>query len=216
MNEKENMHPLLQSVLPMVEGLAQTFGRHCEVVLHDFSKPQNSVVAIANGHITGRSIGSPMTERGLKALRQKDFGENLIRYKTVTQNGRILKSSTFFLRAEEGKVIGCLCINLDITELTMAQQYLSQIAATNEDQHHEVEETYSQNVNEMLYQLVGKVIDRLPRPVAYLSKEEKVLVVKELDEMGIFMIKGAVEYLAEKLCVSRYTIYNYIDEVRGI
>lgn len=215
MDEERKLHPILESAIPLVEGLAATFGSNCEVVLHDFSRPQNSVVAIANGHITGRAVSSPMTERGLKALRQKDFGQNLIKYKTTTQNGRTLKSSTFFFRDEGELVIGCLCINLDVTELIMAQKALAQLAATTEDKMHEVEETYGSSVNDMLYQLVHKVFEKLEKPVAYLTKEEKVSVVKQLDEMGVFLIKGSVEYVAERLCVSRYTVYNYIDEVRG-
>lgn len=214
MGDKDKLHPILESAIPLVEGLAATFGNNCEVVLHDFSRPQNSVVAIANGHITGRTISSPMTERGLKALRKNDFGENLIKYKTTTRNGRVLKSSTFFFR-DEGKVIGCLCINLDITEFILAQKVIGQIAETMEDKNHEVEETYGSSVNEMLYQLVNKVFDHIEKPVAYLTKEQKVILVSQLDEMGVFLIKGSVEYVAEKLCVSRYTVYNYIDEVRA-
>jgi predicted transcriptional regulator YheO len=47
-----------------------------------------------------------------------------------------------------------------------------------------------------------------------MSKEEKVQICKQLDAQGAFLIKGAIDYVAAILCVSRYTIYNYLDEIR--
>jgi predicted transcriptional regulator YheO len=37
-------------------------------------------------------------------------------------------------------------------------------------------------------------------------------VVRSLDEQGFFLIKNAVETIASKLAVSRFTIYNYLNE----
>lgn len=210
------IHPLLKNFIPFIEGIAHTFGKNCEVVLHDISKPQQSIIAIANGNITNRKVGSPMTEMGLKAIRNKEYEKGLIKYKTIMNNGRTLKSSTFFIKDESGEVIGCLCINLDITELMLAQNLISDITMTIEETMHDdsANETYSSNINEILYNVVSKVIKDFGKPVAYLSKEEKVTIVKSLDEKGMFLIKGAVDYIAEVLCVSRYTIYNYLDEIR--
>src|SRR6056297_3432507 len=117
----ESIHPLLKNFMPMVEGIAKTFGGNCEVVLHNISNPQSSVIAISNGHVTGRKVGSPMTERGLKAIRNKDYNEELIKYKNITKDGRTLKSSTMFIRDESDNVIGCLCINVDISEFMVAK-----------------------------------------------------------------------------------------------
>ena len=44
----------LRQFIPMVDALGETFGKHCEVVLHDLSTPETSIIAIANGHVTGR------------------------------------------------------------------------------------------------------------------------------------------------------------------
>ena len=65
-------YQILQGFIPIVEGIAKTFGKNCEVVLHDFSNLQSSIIAIENGHVTGRSVGSPMTEVGLKAIKKGD------------------------------------------------------------------------------------------------------------------------------------------------
>ncbi|MTI66674.1 MAG: hypothetical protein FH753_08750 [Firmicutes bacterium] len=210
----KKVHPLLENMKQLVGYIASTFGNNCEVVLHDINEPQGSVIAIANGHVTGRDVGSPMTERGLKAIRNEEYNKNLISYKTITHDGRTLKSSTLFIKDEKGEVVGCLCINMDISEFVVAKNVIDDLARTLDDGKHKEEETYSNNINEILYSVVNKVLDKLGKPVAYLNKEDKVKVVKELDDKGTFLIKGAVDYVAEVLCVSRYTIYNYLDEIR--
>lgn len=213
---EKKIHPLLENMIPLVDGIAKTLGSNCEVVLHDIKNPQSSVIAITNGHVTGRNVGSPMTERGLKAIRNKDYKKNLIKYKTVTKDGRTLKSSTLFIKDQEDEVVGCLCINLDISEFVVAKKVIDGLTETVDETGNlkQEEETYSTNINEILYSVVNKVLENLGKPIAYLTKEEKVNIVKELDEKGTFLIKGAVEYVAEVLCVSRYTIYNYLDEIR--
>lgn len=207
-------HPLLKNMMPLVEGIARTFGSNCEVVLHDIKKPQESIIAIANGHVTGRTVGSPMTERGLKAIRNKEYELNLIKYKFITSDGRTLKSSTLFIKDESNDVIGCLCINFDISELVVAKKMIVDITETIDDGIIKEEETYGNNINDILFSVVNKVLENIGKPVAYLNRDEKVNAVKKLDEKGTFLIKGSVDYVAEVLCVSRYTIYNYLDEIR--
>lgn len=209
------VHPLLLNMVNLVEGIAKTFGNNCEVVLHDIKNPQESIIAIANGHVTGRMVGGPMTERGLKAIRNKEYEKNLIKYKYITNDGRTLKSSTIFIKDDNDEVIGCMCINFDISEFIVAKKAIQDITETIEDNIISIEETYSNNINDILYNVVNRVIDSIGKPIAYLSKEEKVNVVKKLDEKGTFLIKGSVDYVAEVLCVSRFTVYNYLDEIRG-
>jgi len=47
-----------------------------------------------------------------------------------------------------------------------------------------------------------------------MQKEDNLRVVEIVDKKGGFMIKGAIDQLAHRLNVSRYTIYNYIDELK--
>jgi predicted transcriptional regulator YheO len=70
------------------------------------------------------------------------------------------------------------------------------------------------SINEVLCNLVNSVLEASGKPVAYMTKEDKVDIVKVLDQKGAFLIKGAIDYVAKVLCVSRYTVYNYLDEVR--
>ena len=76
------------------------------------------------------------------------------------------------------------------------------------------DESYGSTVNEMLSSIVNKTLDSVGKPVAFISKDEKVNIVQLLDDKGVFLIKGAIDYVAKVLCVSRYTVYNYLDEIR--
>lgn len=208
------MHPILKSIIPLVEGIAKTFGKNCEVVLHDFDNFQSSIIAIENGHVTGRSVGSPMTEVGLQAIQKGHTEDNIINYTGKSTDGRALKSSTMFIKDEEGKAIGCFCINFDMSELIVAQNAIQEITQTEEKEESKAKDTASNSVNDVLTNIVAATLEAYGKPVSYMNKDEKVNVVKKLDEQGAFLIKGAIDYVAKILCVSRYTIYNYLDEIR--
>ena len=67
--EREAVINALRQVVPILGAMA---GPHLEVVLHDVTRPEGSVVGIANGHITGRVVGSsvldgPHGDRGFAA-----------------------------------------------------------------------------------------------------------------------------------------------------
>lgn len=208
------LNPILKSYIPVVEGISKTFGRNCEVVLHDFSKMQSSIVAIENGHVTGRSVGSPMTEVGLQAVRKGNIKDNIINYTGKSLEGRVLKSSTMFIKDENDKVLGCLCINFDLSELVVAKKVIDDITKTEVSETEKSSDESGNRVNDVLIDIVKNTLEEMGKPVAYMGKEEKVNIVKKLDNQGAFLIKGAIDYVAKVLCVSRYTIYNYLDEIR--
>lgn len=212
------LHPTLSAFIPFVKGLAETFGSNCEVVLHDFTDLQKSIIAIENGHVTGRSVGSPMMEASLKLYVNDKVDEDNINYTGKSADGRVLKSSTMFIKDEKGKVLGCLCINYDITELVAVQRVMNdlmKVSGTNVGERLiETNDEVINIVSSVLKDIVNDTIQNSGKPIIYLSKEEKVGIVEILDQKGAFLIKGAIDYVAEVLCVSRYTIYNYLDEIR--
>jgi predicted transcriptional regulator YheO len=204
-------------MIPLVEGIANTFGKNCEVILHDIRNPQSSIIAIANGHISGRTVGSPMSEYGLASLRRGQFDQPVINYKKKTKDGKLLKSTSLFIKDDNGKLIGFLCINYDISELTIAKNIINDLTNIVDDADFDEEstESYGSTVNEMLSSIVNKTLESVGKPVAFISKDEKVNIVLLLDSKGVFLIKGAIDYVAKVLCVSRYTVYNYLDEIRA-
>src|SRR6056297_268965 len=203
--------PLIEKFIPLVKGMSKTFGKNCEVVLHEFRDLKNSIVAIENGHVTGRDLNSPMTKISLEKVREGTVNEDIINYSEKNIDGRVLKSSTMFIKNDEGKFIGCLCINIDITDFIAARNVINDIMRIGEA---DTEKPSKNKVNIILSDIVKETINEIGRPIIYLSKDEKVLIVKKLDHQGAFLIKGAIDYVAEVLQVSKYTIYNYLDEIK--
>jgi len=217
MPEREKKHPIIKSLIPVVKTISATFGKNCEVVLHDFSGPQHSIISIENGHVTGRKVGDPITDFALASLKEGGFGDGsqdkLLNYKTKTKDGRILKSSSVFIKDEKNKIVGCLCINYDMTGHLMFQNIINELCTINE-LNEETEETFVKDVDEILDSIIGKAIEEVNKPISLMQKEDNLRVVEIVDKKGGFMIKGSIDQLAQSLNVSRYTIYNYLDELK--
>lgn len=52
----------LERYIPLVEFMGKICGKNYEIILHDVSTPERSVIAACNEHLSGRRIGDPMTE----------------------------------------------------------------------------------------------------------------------------------------------------------
>jgi len=209
---------MLQSLIPVVKMLAQTFGPDCEVVLHDLSRPQASRILIEHSHVTGRQVGMPIGDLIVRVLRSPRFRDDMLaNYATQTQDGRTLKSSTAIIRDGNGAAIGALCMNIDVSRFASAADALQGLAHIEDPQApDDVEvEVKDGNVWDVVDRIITQVVDAYGPNVDLLDRNQKVEIVRFLYEKGVFLIKGGVEHVARKLGVSRFTVYNYVDEVRG-
>jgi len=206
------IHAILEKFIPVAKGVAETFGSNCEVVVHDFNNLENSIIAIFNGHVTGRNSETKMTDSILKIINKHQEGHDVYNYTGKSTLGRELKSTTTFIRDLDQNIIGCMCINFDITDMLSARNIMNELCKVDEKEVEAIGEV--NKVNDVLYDIVENTIHKYGRPVIYLTKDEKVSIVKDLEEKGVFLIKGAIDYVANALQVSRYTIYNYLDGIR--
>jgi predicted transcriptional regulator YheO len=210
----------IKPFIPWVDALAETFGNNCEVVLHDLRNLDKSIVTIANGHITGRQVGAPITDMGLRLFEEnKKSRKNtaVIGYRTRTKEGRELKSTTLFIRDKQGNAVGCLCINIDLTPYLTAKNLIDHICQTvspeNSEMGNDSPEKFVSDVDALIGQLVGKAMSHANKPVIAMSKEDKLQVMRELKKSGFFLIKGSVKRLSGEWGVSLPTIYKYIEEI---
>jgi predicted transcriptional regulator YheO len=214
---------IFRSLIPIVETIAETFGKNCEVLLHDFSDPNHSIIKIENGHITGRKVGDPITNFALAVLYNNGFGKDkkdkITNYMSKTKDGKILKSSSVNIRDSHNKIIGSLCINFNLTEQLFFQKFINEFCKIQElDQEKtgiESDERFLDNVYEVLANIIQEAKDEIGKPISIMQKEDKIKVVKIIDEKGAFLIKGSIDKIAEELNVSRYTIYNYLEELKA-
>ncbi|MBB3111212.1 putative transcriptional regulator YheO [Paenibacillus phyllosphaerae] len=203
--------PFLSS---LVKGLSAQFGPNCEVVLHDLTRDYDStIVAIENGHITGRKVGDPGTNLGLEILSGQVEDGTRSGYVTQTKDGRLLRSTSLYMKDKSGKTIGSLCINFDITELSIAEKTLQSLTFGGGSPV--VRESFVTNVNELLDALLQEAQEAVGRPVAAMTKEDKIQFIRTLDAKGAFLVKKAGERVCVYLNISKFTLYSYLEEGKG-
>ena len=206
---------LMDALKTIADGIAGTFGARCEVVIHDLTDLEHSIVKICNGHVTGRSVGGSITDLGLKQIKSGDFDEAHINYRSETKSGRTLKSSTIILKNDRGKPVIALCINFDVTDILNFNTAIQDIFAISEGSDtSDSAETYEADTGSMLNKMADKAIQSIGKALTSMVKKDRIGVVGKLDEQGFFLIKGAIRILAGKLNVSKFTIYSYLDEIR--
>jgi len=207
------IHPVLVVLKALVPSLAQALGSGAEVVLHELSHPEDSVIAIA-GDVTGRKVGAHLTNLVLHLLREDMTGSDVINYANRTADGRYLRSSTLFIHDEKGQAIACLCLNFDLTKWMVVKHLIDNYCEA-VPLEEGVQETFTSNIESLLEESIEQAVARRGIPVAMMKKEHKLRVVQELDSHGVFLVKRAVSIVAQSLRVSRFTIYNYLNEIRN-
>ena len=223
------MNPLLLPYVPLVEYLGQAFGKNCEVILHDLTDMDHSIVAVANGHVTGRQVGGHITDFGLEVLHDPRYQDCAF---AVNYPGsapglkRTMKSSTYFIRDKHGNTIGLLCMNFDITEWIKARELLQEfVSFADEAQPPDlpsavpetpaIQETFSASVEDTMSAAIERIMENYDLPSQRLTIDEKKEIVDQLHARGIFALKGAVSMVAKRLDVSDQTIYRYLREVQN-
>ncbi|MCM3639303.1 helix-turn-helix transcriptional regulator [Sporosarcina luteola] len=204
---------ILKRYEPIADMIHATFGSNCEVVIHDLSNVQSSLVYI-QGNVTGREVGAPTTEVILKQLRQHgNEVKDKLGFTTRTSDGKMVKTSISFIRNNEGEVIGYLGINFDITAFSMVNQVMKEFITVYdaEESSNHLDESYAKNIDEVFHHLISSVTLEIGVPIPEMSRNERIRFVQKLEERGAFLIQGSGDRIATVLGVSKQTIYNYLE-----
>ena len=235
MAKQVRMNPKLRILIPVVKGLAKILGKDYEVNLHDVSMPEHSLVLCENGHVTGRTAGGPMTDFGLYMLQSEEYQskDGIFNYLAKNNRGEYIKCSAIFIRDENEKIIGFLCINYDMKNAMAAQELIESLLHLDMEKVEQypdvlpepeptrpekfpspVREWFARDLEEVISDSLSHVKQRVGKPLSYLSKAEKQQVIRELHDKGFFLLKGSVEILAAEMRNTKYTIYSYIRDVQ--
>ena len=83
---------------------------------------------------------------------------------------------------------------------------------TRQESGKNAQEVFTSNVDELLELMMQEAVAGTGKQLSMLTKEDKVAVVRYLDEKGAFLIKKSAERVADFLGISRFTVYNYLNE----
>ena len=202
---------MLEFLLRLAKALAAQFGPSCEIVIHDLKSndPDSSIVAIENGHVSGRKLGDGPSHVVLEALNSGGAVEDRLSYLAKTADGKTLKSTTVYLRDEHQQPIGIFSINYDITLMLAMEDSLRQFTAPKQPE--EAPEPIAQNVSDLLDELIEQSVKRVGKPAALMTKEEKVKAIGFLNDTGAFLITKSGGKVCKYFGISKYTLYSYVD-----
>ena len=130
------MRHTLDFLKQLAHGLAIQFGSSCEIAIHDLKTKdlEKSIVYIENGHVSNRQTGDGPSGIVLETLQSDPSTiHDKLSYLTKTEDGRILKSSTFYIRDDDGSISYIFSLNYDITAFTAASTAIQSLIATKDN-----------------------------------------------------------------------------------
>lgn len=207
---------LKNTLCHMAHVIATHFGDTCEVAVHDLTDKNavnSSIIYIENGHVTGRAVGDGASNVVLKQLSNSskdDDKTDHIGYFAKTADGKLIKSSTVYIKDDKGDVIAIFSINQDITALSLAANAISDMVSPI-DSNIDKPEKITPDVNELLDELIWQSVDLIGKPVAMMNKDDKIKAIRYLNDKGAMLITKSGDKIAKFFGISKFSLYSYID-----
>lgn len=216
----ETADEVLRLYQPVMRALATAAGPSVEVVLHNLDGSDvdldHTIMAIENGHVTGRAVGGPSTSLGLDVLKDRQRNHDAFGYRAVTSDGRELRSSSIYFHNAAGDIIASLCINVDLSPLQQARNMIEALLPVPPVGAEEApQEHFGSDLLSVMDQMISEAIAEIGRPVEQMSRDDKIAVLEKLEKRGVTQMRKSIETIAKRLHVSRVTAYAYLDEARS-
>ncbi|MBW8186119.1 MULTISPECIES: helix-turn-helix transcriptional regulator [Shewanella] len=204
---------ILKSMENVVEGIAAMYGEHTEVVLHSLDSRDPSVIKIANGHVTGRKLGAPVTNLALLKLKTGQDISNS--YLTKCATGKTLRSITTIIRNGQNRAIGLLCINTDMdAPLQSVLRTMMPDSMVNTEMT-STPEVFARNIDEALHSTIDSVNNDVRGNVDIAPSKKSREIVTQLYDLGVFELKDSAQVAATRLDISVHSIYRYLREIKA-
>lgn len=202
---------IMESYKILAQGLANYLGDGYEIVIHSMESLENSVVQIENGHHSGRTEGSPITDLGLSLLAdiQNNPLKRYVSYFNKSKSGEPLKSCTISIKGENDKIIGLLCINFYMNTPLMnvlKSLFPSETISTEGP----VPESFTDNIDDLIHHSLTEVKTAVYNDRSISASNKNKEIITQLYKRGIFQLKDSVVKIADKLDISKNTVYMHL------
>jgi len=209
------LNQYIKKYISIADFLGEVLGKNTEIILHDLTNYQKSIVYIINGNISGRKIGDSITDLMLDFILSESKGNKqfICNYNSKNAEGKLLYSSTYFIRDDSNKIVGALGLNSDYQDVknTLLPNYVDdKIASLNI-----IKENLSSDGQELTLNKIDTIVNQFNVVPTRMTPVEKTEVISALNECGIFNIRGSVQEVATKLQMSEPSIYRYIKKIKS-
>jgi len=209
MNDYQKM-TAINMLIQIGEAMCRTIGPLSEVVVHDLTDLDHSIVWIM-GEVSERQVGGCMTARGLSLVRSGKIADSY-NYTTRTRSGKTVRSSLIFLKDNQGQPFAGMEINFDTSAFVAFRRTLETL--TDPDEVYDFQDAFIDDAPQMLDAMFQKAVDFVGKPTSQMTKADRLRVVEILDEAGLLELRKAIPTVAGFLGVTRFTIHNYLNEIR--
>lgn len=210
--DKKNQD-ILTHYIKVGEIVAEMFSPYLEVIVHDLTNPNQSIIAIFNSHITGRKIGDGTSDIGYKKL-SNELPDKIVNYSNKSPSGVELKSSSLTIRNDDNKIIGSMGFNFDLSHFVNIREFIDLFSKSVEmEELPKKEEFFMWSIKTEIQQALNKylMINKLQSKV--LTRDDKLKVISYMKNKGYISKKGAKTIISELLAISRPTLYKYLKEI---
>lgn len=193
-----------------------SFGPNCEVVVHDLETEDvdHSIVVIENGHVSGRKLGDGPSHIVFESMHEGTADvHDREPYLTKPIDGKLPGSSTIFIRNDEGKPVGILGINFDITLMKAFERSPDAFTGTGGTGYTEPGTHYSRTSATCSRTCCTRQCQG--KPAALMTKDERIRAIGYLDRRGAFLISKSSERACEFFGISKYSFYSYLNEAKA-
>jgi predicted transcriptional regulator YheO len=215
----EDADEVLRTFRAVMRAIAAAGGPTCEVVLHNLDGADvdlgHTIIAIENGHVTGREVGGPSTSLGLDVVQNPQADHDAFGYRGVTSDGSELRCSSVYFRNGAGTIIAALCINVDLSGLQQARGILDALLPPAATPAARADEYIGKDLVAVMDTMITQAIDDVGKPAPQMTRNDKIAVIERLDRQGATRMRKGIESIATRLGISRVTAYSYLEEARS-
>lgn len=199
----------------VAEMLDRMFAPMIEVLIHDASQPKHSIIAIYNGKITGRKVGDPNTDFGLKKIKGL-ISQDSHNHMNRSPDGNLLKSSSIAIRDTKGKMIGEFCVNMNVSYFDNMKILLDGLLTFEDNNNLAIENFHHFNNERDLKSEIKRILIDESLSVKILSKDDKKTILRIALEKGLQSKRRFIQTFADELQLTKPTLYKYIREIESI
>ena len=217
----------------LVDFLGHILGPDYEVALHELKDDSNEIIAIANGELTGRHLGSPLSNKMLEYLTSHlyETQDYVLRFESTAITGKKMCSNSLFIKGPHNELAGLLCINFDASRYEELARKVMElcggglkrgvpsgtrlIADSNDPVEMPVRSGYPTSIAGATASIVSQVVADYPVEVDRLTQDEKMEIMDILNRKGVFLLKGSVSHVAQALHSSEASIYRYLGKLNN-
>jgi predicted transcriptional regulator YheO len=209
----ENIEGLAEAI---AESVSTALGGSFEIILYDLTQAQQPVLRVLGKNISGLAKGDSGRDENFNSTYSQCRKENRI-YRSEKRiiNGREMRSTVVFFTDDSGRPAAALKINFDLSIVSLMEGFLKECGMLGGD-NGKTASVRDIDVRSILPSLLKEGIQSIGKDVPEMSREDKLRIIRLLDERGAFLLRNSIEDAAKALDITRFTVYNYLDEIRRV